>query len=86
MTPSREQIEYAKSLLASSGISEIFQALEDKYTDAWKGSSHTDTASREDAYYMVRALNDLRVELATIAKSDEIRLYNSRLAKQNQLR
>lgn len=81
-----EQIEYAKSLLSSEGISEIFQVLEQKYTETWKGSTHTDAAIREDAYYMVRALMELRTEIASIAKSEEVRKYNSRLANNNKLR
>lgn len=81
-----EQLEYAKSLLTSHGITLIFQALEEKYTEAWKGSSYKDAAAREDAYYMVRALNDLKIELESIAKSEDIKKFNSRLANTNKLR
>lgn len=82
----KEQLEYAKSLLSSHGISVIFQALEQKYAEAWKGSSYKDAAIREDAYHMVRALNELKTELESIAKSEDIKKFNSRLANINKLR
>lgn len=82
----KEQIEYAKSLLSSSKINEVFQALEDQYTNAWKGSSFTDTAARDDAYYMIRALSQLKLELQSIAKSEDIIKFNSRLATMNKMR
>lgn len=82
----KEDIVYAKSLLDAPGIVQIFQALEDRYTEAWKGSVHTDAATREDAYYMIRALLEIKNELQTIAKSEDIARFNSRLAKTNNLR
>ncbi len=82
----QEQIEYAKSLLSSHGINLIFQALEEQYTNAWKGSSFTDTAIRDEAYHMMRALSSLRDELESIAKSEQIQKFNSRLANMNKMR
>lgn len=82
----QEQFEYAKSLLTSQGIILIFQALEAKYTEAWKSSSHKDAALREDAYHMIRALGELKLELESIAKSEDIKKFNSRLANINKLR
>ena len=82
----KEQIEYAKSLLSSDGINIIFQALEDQYTSAWKGSSFTDTAVRDEAYHMMRALSSLKSELKSIAKSEQIEKFNSRLANRNKMR
>ena len=82
----KEQIEYAKSLLSSDGINIIFQALEDQYTSAWKGSSFTDTAIRDEAYHMMRALSSLKSELESIAKSEQIEKFNSRLANRNKMR
>lgn len=82
----QEQIEYAKSLLSSNGINLIFQALEEDYTSAWRGSSFTDTAIRDEAYHMMRALSSLKTELASIAKSEQINKFNSRLANMNKMR
>jgi hypothetical protein len=82
----QEQIEYAKSLLSSHGISVIFQALEEKYTSAWRGSSFTDTAIRDEAYHMIRALSSLKAELESIAKSEQIKNFNLRLANMNKMR
>lgn len=82
----QEQIEYAKSLLSSQGIIVIFQALEDQYTNAWKGSSFTDTANRDEAYHMVRALSALKTQLESIATSEQIKNFNLRLANSNKMR
>lgn len=84
MTP--EELQHAKDLLKSSGVAFILQSIEDRYTEVWKGSSHTDKEIREDAYRMIRALSDLRVEIASIAKGDEIKAYNSRLATNIKMR
>jgi hypothetical protein len=82
----QEQIEYAKSLLSSHGINVIFQALEEQYTNAWKGSSFTDTAIRDEAYHMMRALSSLKAELESIAKSEQLKNFNLRLANMNKMR
>ena len=82
----QEQIEYAKSLLTSHGITVIFQALEDQYTNAWKGSPFTDTATRDEAYHMIRSLSALKAQLESIATSEKINNFNLRLATTNKVR
>ena len=83
---SEEQKQYAKELLQSAAIASIFDELEASYTEAWKGSSITDTEFREDKYRMIRALHDLRSNIYSIAKGDEVKAYNSRLANNSKLR
>jgi hypothetical protein len=82
----QEQIEYAKSLLSSQGITVIFQALDAQYTNAWKGSSFTDSATRDEAYHMMRALSALKAHLQSIATSEKINNFNLRLANTNKMR
>lgn len=83
---STEQKQYAKDLLNSEAIKDFFDGLENRYTELWKGSSYLDKEIREDAYRMIRALHELRTDIETIAKSDKIDAYNSRLATNSKIR
>jgi len=83
---SSEQIEYAKSLLKSEGINEIFQALEDQYVSAWKNCNWGEHELKNEYHSMVKAVAALRVEIESIAKSEDIAKFNSRLAKTNRMR
>ena len=81
-----EYMQYAKDLLRSDGINEIFQALESRYINAWKDCDFKDHESKEEYHSMVKAVAALRVEIESIAKSEDIKKFNSRLAKSNKLR
>lgn len=82
----KEQIEYAKSLLQSDGISLIFQTLEDSYINAWKDCAFTDGEKKQELHAMVKALTALRNEISSIAKSEDVKLFNLRLASTNKMR
>lgn len=82
----KEQIEYAKSLLSSHGISIIFQALEDSYISAWKNCDFTETGKKDEFHAKVKALTDIRNEIASIAKSEEVKSFNLRLASTSKMR
>lgn len=86
MALSSEQIDYAKSLLKSEGINELFQALEDQYVSAWKNCNWSEHELKNEYHSMVKAVAALRVEIESIAKSEDIAKFNSRLAKSNKLR
>lgn len=83
---SPEQIEYAKSLLKSEGINQLFQALDDQYVSAWKNCSWSEHELKNEYHAMVKAVAALRVEIESIAKSEDIAKFNSRLAKTNRMR
>lgn len=82
----KEQIEYAKSLLTSEGISIIFQTLENSYMSAWKDCDFTDDRKKDELHAMVKALTALRNEISSIAKSEEVKSFNLRLAATNKMR
>lgn len=81
-----EKMQYAKDLLKSEGIAEIFQALEDYYINAWKMCDYSDKEHKDEYHAMVKAVASLRVEIESIAKSEEIKTFNSRLANNNRMR
>lgn len=83
---SEEQRQYANDLLKSPALQELFQSIEERYTEVWKGSSHKDSEMREDAYRMIRALSELQAEITSIAKGDKVSAYNSRLASNIKMR
>jgi hypothetical protein len=83
---SPEQLKFAKELLTSSGVQEIFKILEDRIIESWKTTPNADFEVREQLYYMQTGLQNLKNELEAIAKSDEIKNYNLRLASNQKLR
>lgn len=83
---SPEQLKFAKELLTSSGVQEIFKILEDRIIESWKTTPNADFEVREHLYYMQAGLQNLKNELEAIAKSDEIKNYNLRLASNQKLR
>lgn len=83
---SPEQLKFAKELLTSSGVQEIFKILEERIIESWKTTPNADFEVREQLYYMQTGLQNLKNELEAIAKSDEIKNYNLRLASNQKLR
>lgn len=83
---SPEQLKFAKDLLTSAGVQEIFKTLEDRIIEAWKSSSPSDFETRESLHHMIGGLQSLKTELEAIAKSDDIKNYNLRLASNQKLR
>jgi len=83
---SPEQMKFAKDLLTSAGVQEIFKILEDRIVESWKSTPNPDFEVREHLYYMQTGLQNLKNELEAIAKSDEIKNYNLRLASNQKLR
>jgi hypothetical protein len=83
---SPEQLKFAKELLTSSGVQEIFKIIEDRIIESWKTTPNADFEVREQLYYMQTGLQNLKNELEAIAKSDEIKNYNLRLASNQKLR
>lgn len=81
-----EQLEYAKSLLKSEGVKEIFRAIEVRYFEEWKNCQTEDHQKQQKCHAMIKALEDLKIEIESIAKSEEVGMFNSRLATKSKLR
>lgn len=69
----------AKLISGDKSVSEVFERLEARYIEGWKGSSPENEQKRMEAYYMVRAIAAIRSELTAIAAEPDILRFNKRL-------
>jgi len=69
----------AKLISGDKSVSEVFERLEARYIEDWKGSSPENEQKRMEAYYMVRAIAAIRSELTAIAAEPDILRFNKRL-------
>ena len=68
----------ANGVLNHPGFLAAADLLERTYMDAWRRTAPTDTAKREDAYYMLRALDELRSNLKAAAAAGGVVTFNLR--------
>lgn len=56
----------------------FFDDLEAEYVRRWRNSEHSQQTTREDAWLMLRALDELRSHLAVKAKGGAVAAFNLR--------
>lgn len=61
--------EHVERLLADGTLDEIFKLVEGEIDDQWKSTPPSDTATREQLYHEVHALNRVRIKMASIVDS-----------------
>lgn len=71
----REAQEFAKS----DAVKELFKRLEEKYVYAWKVTGTKEKDTREDIFFMLKAIEALRDELEIVANSSRISQWNAKL-------
>lgn len=69
----------AKELLDDPLVQEILEILEDRAVSDWKQSDPKDSEGREHAWAAVRAIEQFKVELGSIAANTRIIAWNRRL-------
>lgn len=69
----------AKAFASSKAMAEVFGRLEARYIDSWKRTTPDASGDRDAAYYMVRAITDLRNELTSLAAEPAVDRFNRRL-------
>jgi hypothetical protein len=69
----------AKAFAGSKAMAEVFGRLEARYIDDWRRTAPDASGDRDAAYYMVRAINDLRNELTALAAEPAVDRFNRRL-------
>lgn len=75
----RDLIIDCQNFANSDAVAELLNRLEAKFTDEWKSAPLSDTSQRENAFYMVRAIEALRAEIKNVAQSQKIAEWNRRL-------
>jgi len=71
----------AKAFTNSAAFNEVMRLLDERYTSDWKLSEPEDSETRNDAYYMVRAITALKDQLAMIASAPDVAQFNRRLKR-----
>lgn len=69
-------VRRAKDLDSNPALDEIVQRLTEHYTNIIITSAPDQVPAREDAYRMVRAINELRGEIKSVAIANTVTAWN----------
>ena len=75
----RETLQEAQRVAHSDALNLVLEDLIKKYTVEWINSDPKDAQVREIAGHRVQAIQALRDELRSVAKSDDVTKWNRRL-------
>lgn len=64
--------EAAERLLKNEILHDAFTTLYASYTDAWKNSKEGDTAARDNAYRMLRALQSVERHIQAVVENGKL--------------
>lgn len=70
----------AQEMRDSEVVQQIFAMLEGKYIAEWRNAAPNDLQKREAAYAAIRAIEDFKVRLGSLANAPKIEAHNSRNA------
>ena len=62
----------AESLRNNPLLKDIFQKLESSYIEDWTQTDLNDTEAREHAFYLLRALREIEMEIESIISSGKM--------------
>lgn len=75
-----EKARKAKELQEDTVFQGILSDLEAKYVSDWRNTQPTDLPKREAAYAAIRALEDIKGKLHSIANAPKVEAHNNRNA------
>jgi hypothetical protein len=78
MLSPEELARRAQQLLDDAVVQEIFASLEGRYVTEWRHTSPADVQKRETAHASIRALDDFRSRLKSLATAPKVEAHNSR--------
>ena len=70
----------AKELQEDEVVKQILASLEGRYVSEWRNTSPGDLQKREAAYASIRALEDFKVKLGSMANAPKVDAHNNRNA------
>jgi hypothetical protein len=70
----------AKQLLDDEVIQQAFASLEGRYINEWRNTPPADVQKREAAYAAIRALDDIKTRLGSMANAPKVEAHNNRNA------
>ena len=77
---SHEIARRAKEMQDDAVVPQIFSYLEGRYISEWRNAPPADLQKREAAYAAIRALEDIKVKLGSLANAPKIEAHNNRTA------
>lgn len=79
-TDTRETALRAQQLKDDPLVQEIFAMLERRYIQEWRSTGPGEGEKREMAHAAVRAIDDFRARLSTMANAPKVTAHNNRNA------
>lgn len=70
----------AKEMQEDEVVAHIFSYLEGRYIFEWRNALPGDLQKREAAYAAIRALEDIKVKLGSMANAPKVEAHNNRNA------
>lgn len=80
MIPADELARRARQLLDDETIQQVFAALEGRYITEWRNTPPADVQKREAAHAAIRALDDVKTKLSSMANAPKVEAHNNRSA------
>lgn len=70
----------AKELLGDTLFLQVIESLEARYISEWRNAPPADLQKREGAYASIRALEDIKGKLGSLANAPKVEAHNTRNA------
>lgn len=80
MFDANEIARKAQEMKDSEVVHQIFAQLEGKYIAEWRNAAPNDLQKREAAYAAIRAIEDFKVRLGSLANAPKVEAHNTRNA------
>lgn len=68
----------AQQLSNDPVVAEIFSTLERRYISEWRSTEPAEVEKREKAHAAVRALDDIKARLSSLANAPKVAAFNNR--------
>lgn len=79
MMDREEKARRAKELLDDPVLSEALDTIRGVHTSRWASTSPEDTQGREICWHRLKAVDDLREEIRSVARGLEVEAHNRRI-------
>ena len=78
MTNPADIARRAQQLIDDPLVQEIFASLEGRYITQWRHTGANDTQGREGAHAAIRALDDFKAKLKSLATAPKVDAHNNK--------
>ena len=76
----QELARRAREMEGDPLVGHIFASLKERYTNEWCNSPPADLQKRETAYAAIRALEDIKGKISSLANAPKVDAHNNRNA------